>query len=380
MPQINLSKWAQKHRAALLTSGILIVSATLIAIVLLLFSGLIAGVLIGTFGVSGLAASLLMAYLTRPGIVQKRLAYIYKFISKIYTKADKSFVAADIEGVINTYTEDEIGFDSSYGVSVNWADNTDKSTILENGDVIICLDKGEHQSENLARASVEYAKKGVVPESRHYLDEPVNKGINYCVSHNILDRTGEEDALRILWNDIILPELENSKGEIDEEKELTENYYKVDDTRRGGIFGPVLLSEYEKLSSYGRPDDQIRRDTEQFLNFLHEIATKNRGEDVPLRYEGDTIDVHIVLAAKTYIDDADPYIDSCKKGLAKANTTYLLSVGRNIPLAEETVATIKELPGVDEFEETYHLLDDDSYFGGEKEAYCARFESVKQNW
>jgi hypothetical protein len=76
-------------------------------------------------------------------------------------------------------------------------------------------------------------------------------------------------------------------------------------------------------------------------------------------------------------EEAGP--DQPPEGLAHLDTTYLLVVGKNIPIAEQAASEVRELPGVDEFVDLLYKVDDDSYLGGDRDAYRARFESIKSD-
>lgn len=215
-------------------------------------------------------------FIAYPEKLQQWKAIIFGTVRKYDEKLDKSYVENDIEAVVNSLNEYNFGYELESGVDVVWEKSADRQSILEDGEVIICLDTGDNQSANLARATLQYAKTGIIPGARRHIPDPVNKGLNYCVTLNMLSRNEKDDAIRVLYEDIILPVIENSDGEVDESPVKTA-YERSESLRKGGFLGPVLLNEFEKLTEHGMPSDDIRSETEEFLEFLETIA--ERGDD-----------------------------------------------------------------------------------------------------
>jgi len=335
------------------------------AFIVYFLGGTFGGIIAGGAGVTAIIFGVSIYLLGNPVVIDRWLSGLYKAGRKLDTSLDRGYVRKDIEAVVNSYDASDLGYELQHGIQLDWKREVDRSTIIDDGEVIVCLEDGDHQVQNLAIATYEYVENGVIPHSKRRID--------ICISLDILRNSGKKEAIRQLYEEQILPTLEEGTESIDENP-IKRSYDQVEETRRGGLLGPVLLTEFEKLTEHGMPNDSIRAETEEFVDFLETISASERGEEVDLTFDGAYIEVSIGLMAQSAVRDLGPYEKMAKMNLAESETSYILAVGKNIDAAKEVALKTKELPGVDSFFEIDYKLDQNSNFGGEKDSYSARFE------
>jgi hypothetical protein len=107
----------------------------------------------------------------------------------ISNKIDKRYIKQDIQTSVNNYNKDNLGFDVPFGINITWEDGDPH---LNDGDVVLRLNKGDNQPHNVAIATLQYTEKAVLPESRSCIDEDINEGINYTLSLDILNQSNKK--------------------------------------------------------------------------------------------------------------------------------------------------------------------------------------------
>jgi hypothetical protein len=330
---------------------------------------------IGTFLGGALSIGIpIYAWLKFPGYVDNAQSVLFGWVKGWSRFTDRRYVKKNIESLINSYGEEDIGYDMDSRFRIEWETNTDVDSFIQDDEVVLCLSDSENQPKNVAKATIEYVRKSVIPESRKYLPPEISKSIDYCISLNIL-QADSKDARRSLYDSVIMPELEDDDGRVSEDNPTREKFEKVESTRKGGLLGPILIEEYSTLRGYGIPDEVIREECSDYLDFLVEIATKNKGEDVPLDFEGEHFDVQIGLVGKRP-PATDYYIQRCEDSLQEHHSVYTLGVGDYT--VKWTKEIVEELSGSEYVRErtiTKYNLPEDSYFGDSTVAICGKFVS-----
>ena len=95
---------------------------------------------------------------------------------------------------------------------------------------------------------------------------------------------------------------------------------------------------------------EIRREINELLNFLYNIATKREyeaeiGEEPPLSYHGNYLKVGMVLVARKELAEKfeyRPHFDKAKEKLKSEDIIFVVGRGRNFALAEIVTLKLKE--------------------------------------
>lgn len=314
-------------------------------------------------------------WLKFPGFVDSTQSVLWGWVKGWSRFTDRRYVKKNIESLINSYSEEDIGYDMDSRFRIEWKTNTDVDSFIQDDEVVLCLSDSENQPKNVAKATIEYVRKSVIPESRKYLSPEISKAIDYSISLSILQTEDSTDARRSLYDSVIMPELENDEGRVSEDNLTREKFEKVESTRKGGLLGPILIEEYATLRGYGIPDEVIREECSDYLDFLVEIATKDQGEDVPLDFVGHHFDVQIGLVGRNP-PATDFYTERCKDSLQEHHSVYTLGVGNyTVKWTKEIVEELSDSEFIRERTITKYNFPEDSYFGDSTIAICGKFIS-----
>lgn len=105
-------------------------------------------------------------------------------------RAEMASIAYNIQGNINQFrdTINKETLDLIPEAEVEWVTETNKESFFDNfkGKVIIRMNPCEDNDINLARASLLQVSKGVIPESRLYIDSKLNTAIDLSLVKKIL--------------------------------------------------------------------------------------------------------------------------------------------------------------------------------------------------
>lgn len=342
------------------------------------------------------AIGYIIAFLTGGGTVIVGLYYFQEFIAKsitrikyllsfIWGRYERSYIKSDIETTINFYDEENLGLEVPYGIDVNWQDEYDAH--LNDEDVVLFLDAKEGQPQNLARATLQYTNKGVLPEARPCLDQDINNGLDYCLSIDILDKARQEDA-RLVLRDELADLLRNHDHHPDISENFQRIYKEMDWARRDGTIGSVLLREYEQLKGINAPTDGIFDETKRFLSFVARHAVRGNTEeidgDIPDKYidvDWDFEDPTYFEATIAYISGGSrqsiqDYVENTRQSLADGRRVYLLAGGHQIKRAKEVQEAVEDLELCREANGVEYELSRDTFKPYHKN-YCVQIRPVR---
>ncbi len=202
-------------------------------------------------------------------------------------------------------------------------------SFLQENDIIMRLSYHTNQSDNVIRVAREYISKGLLAESRPYIDERVMESTDLIMTKKLIEKE-HRTALPEYFSGVLNPAIS-----LDEE---LENYVtilqKLDDI---SFFTPVLLNELQFLGAsmqFSIPEQSVKEETSSLVKFLDEKVVKRRpGEAVSPDFIGDKIKVSVVYVSKTgSIDRHLRWLDSClSRGIDRV---YLCARGHNIYLVK----------------------------------------------
>jgi len=303
-----------------------------------------------------------MYMLMHPEKVEKWSSIIARCFAIFSRKIERAHVAMDIQTRINGFADvanSEVSGILPYHVKIEWVNvkETTPEAFIKNGEIVIKMDHHHNQAKNLTYATIAYVSTGTIPRARQYINENVVKAIDFTIVKKIFVREGRHDALQIFVEEIFDPETEKTP---DVKKYCTtmENL----DARR--LFTRVLLREFLELGAEAYlevPAESIKEETKKFVEFLEKIATKERGVDVPLNFEGNRIRTSLILIARPEVGDLhgiDPYLNAVKTCVEKRiNSIYILAAGQlNITAAKLVAQQFEHSEEIKKIEEREYKI------------------------
>lgn len=277
----------------------------------------------------GILISVIVYMLQNPSEVVKIGTIVSKQLSFI-SVMKKKYIEFNIENRVNEYVDSikqEANEILPYGINIEWVNRSNVESIVNNGEIIIRMKKDDQDEKNLVYATMAYISKGLLPQSRSYLDSVVSKSIDLTIGNKIFLKEHMKGSLEIFSKDVLMPEI-NSHPKI---KEYFSTLSSLDNI---GLFTRILLREYHDLGRkiFPRPPDMdILTDTEQTLNILTQIAHRKRGENINPTYIGNNIRFSIVFIGReeTLMRGVEPFLNHINNCIDKEiYTFYLVSAGQ----------------------------------------------------
>ncbi len=277
-----------------------------------------------------------------PEKVQIWSALIWQALTIINSKWDKKAVANDIQGRLTLGCKgiSQIGSDAlPYGIKVEWVEETDPESFIEKKEVVVCLNYHRNKDRNLSKAVISFINKGLLPRAKKYSDCKLMLSSDLLAAKKILIH-GAEEALDLYQKEILDPALKDL---------VVEKWFKelciVDDN---GLYSYVLIKELVRMGNklYPRhPSLEISEEVNEFVEFLYKIASKEKGIDVDLSFEGKFIQTSVVLVADDSVTDfygIDPYVKRVRSLLRKGiSSVYLCAWGTKVSLAKSVEEQIR---------------------------------------
>jgi len=158
-------------------------------------------------------------------------------------KAELASIAYNIQGNINQFREtvNKESPDLIPEAEVEWVTKVKKESFFDDykGKVIVRMNPSKDNAINLAKASLIQVSKGVIPESRMYVEPKINVSIDLSLVKKILLKQGEKNAYRYFLNEIITPKLDD--------KEVVNYLEKIELMDNVGLFTRLFLRELKEL-------------------------------------------------------------------------------------------------------------------------------------
>lgn len=234
------------------------------------------------------------------------IADITSFISKGGKGVKKFSLKNEVEGSINLMAEYfNKGMPSPLlpQCKVEWVKSQDQKTFLSDGEAIVCLtfDKKD-RNKNVYNALYSFVHAGLINQAKPFMKKETTGAIDLLVTKTILKKARP----RILqkFNEHFLQEQNDCK----------QRFYTLEDIEETGFFQSLLIPE---LKLFGdnvftkTPNDNIEQEAERFVDWLHALVTRERGEDSLLYFKGNNIKVGVILVADSEVYDQhgmDAYI------------------------------------------------------------------------
>jgi len=180
-------------------------------------------------------------------------------------------------------------------MKIEWAKKgQDAQTFLRDGQVIVVMHPSVDNDHNIAVSTVNYLKKGLLPQARHYVDPTLMQAADYTVAKQIFKLAKRDSVSEYLIQNLLLPEAKTNP-------QLTTDSATLDTISDAGLFSPVFLVQLHSLGKRlfpATPDKRVAQEIRNFLHFLEDIASKKRGEIVDLDFARSHIRVKVMLVAR----------------------------------------------------------------------------------
>ncbi|AJW76900.1 hypothetical protein X275_01255 [Marinitoga sp. 1197] len=226
-------------------------------------------------------------------------------------------------------------------VKVKLIENGDPDVDYEGEQIIFKISKNKKISENVKILFKGYAREYILGRIKIYLNNHQKDSSEDYIAKTLCHLARQKRVEEKIHDEI------NLKARKQEYKKYIDKYSNI---RKNGLLFSIFFPEIKrmgKLSPDGYFEEiNFEKEFDEFLNFLYDIATKDHGERVNLKYKSDFSKIAIILVASDNTWEkgkAKPYIERIKK-LIKNNftTIYLISGGYKNEYSSKVFREIKK--------------------------------------
>ena len=262
-------------------------------------------------------------------------ARFYRAIYKISgrTEAEKKYIENDVASRINL-SRRKMPFGKEHlpkAVKIQWFEgSTGEALRIKDNEVVVRLDPAEMQEENIVLLAEAFVKQTALVGIRHAVSEPLEVAMDLNLVKNLLKEIGEPRILDWYFRNQYKPTLDTSR-------EIAEWNAKIVAIDEFGLFVTLLLVE---LDDYSRrvmgqpPSPRLAEEVVGLVGFLHKIATKAIGIDVPLQYTKPNISLGVILVgekSKILLEGVEPYLKAFAYNLRERRASlYVIKFDRSI--------------------------------------------------
>lgn len=224
---------------------------------------------------------------------------------------------------------------------------------LPDGTLVVGMAQHGNRTRNLVSAAWAYARHGVIPDARPYLDADVSQALDLVVAKAILAPAGRAaltEFLQRIWSPAVIGQ--------DRLRALVD---KLDRLQEDALLGPIILSEFLDLSvSLGVrfPSDAVALESAEFVEYLHGLAVREPGERVgdSANFDGQAIRSRVIFVARPEIYEVKgpgPYRGAVEWALKRAyHRVYLLAASRrNVDYLREIIEPYRSDPSIREVQQ-----------------------------
>lgn len=298
------------------------------------------------------AVTIILTYLGSIGIVAFLVLHYYNnvrnFIKDVYSflastfgwfKSKSTKLSIETNGTKSINELNQIVPELNLpDLSIEWVKPDEHGKVrLEPGKAIVLLTYDKDNTQNIINTTAAYIQKTLLNNTKPFLDNGVRKAIDFAIIREFLSRTPQK-------NFVVTQYVDSCIDDIDRYGEAFNKVIKVEDE---GLLTRVLLREYaiwgNKLVGRVR-NSELTVESNNFLDFIFNIASREFDELTPLVFNDKTIKVAVLLVAKYdtfYEKGIEPYVRRIKEGFAKGiNTFYLLARNEKIDILNEVYGEI----------------------------------------
>ncbi len=256
-------------------------------------------------------------------------ARINKILYQISKKREyeKKYISNDINYKIN-HARKKLNYTNELlpeGVRVDWiAEKSGEVYNVKEGEFVVCLDPSDCQERNIVRLTNAIVRRTTLIGIRCLFEIPLAEAIDINLVRNVLLLINNQHIMDWFFSNEYLPRVSSSQ-------QLHEKNQIIHEIDERGLFTRILLvelSEFSKRVHGLAPRPFMTGEIEGLVDFLHKIATKRAGQDVPLEYITAYIRIAILLVADTskiIHDGLYPYLECIAINVQKGvNSIYII--------------------------------------------------------
>lgn len=239
---------------------------------------------------------LFYVFITNPEKIFLWHGKISGWLSDAFGYFEKNAVANNIRGELLSLSKDlnkELPDVVPFDLKIEWVKDGNREKFIQDNQIIVRMRHHSNQSQNVVVALQEFVEKGVMPKAKRYIDNKVSKSTDLAIVRRLI-LSKFDKSLDYFDSEILDPLL-------DEDDDLKELFKKIICLDESGMLTQVVLREFLQLGKKLYPavsDDNIKKHTKEFINYLYKIATKETGEEIDLVFNRGNIKVGVVIIAR----------------------------------------------------------------------------------
>ncbi|MBI5372557.1 MAG: 30S ribosomal protein S1 [Sphingobacteriales bacterium] len=293
--------------------------------------------LLRSYGLPGILILVIIFMLyvaaTKPENFKIYFGFLYQTLAWPFKSFRKKAIRYRIEGpttkALKTISK-EIPDIEIPDLVIKWVSEDNLLTKLQEGKAIIKLKFENDNTRNVLKATHIFVRDAFLKHSKPYFSDSFKKAMDLIVTKKLL--------LQIKNNQSNLVSMFFEENTIDND-EVFEKCEKIEEVDDNGLFTRILLRELNGFGNklLGRlPKPEHKEESDRFLDFVNEIATRDFDDYTPLSFTNDTLKVGIILVARieTYANyGLEPYLRRIKLGRAKGiESFYLLARSEKVEI------------------------------------------------
>lgn len=300
---------------------------------------------------------LFIYYLLNPEKFEKLVSIVNKFLKFISNKFDRTYVKYDLQATINNYLKKvskRVKHIDIKKINVKWIDVSvqTETEYIQNGELIIHLKKGDHQNENIVKASMAFISYAFLKKAKSHIAKYQRESMDLFACYDLL-KEEKSEILDQFVQDFMKEKLDDKKI-----AGFFEKYSDIDDV---GIFYPVLVQELtflgEKVFAKKRDAQKIHQEVTELVNFLYRYANRKLREDNINDFSGEYCKFGIRIIGRSTVINRDGekvYSNHLRKISANNETIYLIGNFEHKKFMKKVFKSCKD-------ELNYSLLSDETY-------------------
>jgi len=305
-------------------------------------------ILIALFGLPLIIAIIVAYTLSHYSEIKLFISDVAKAFGWAGKRIRKISISSELEGTINgVINEFNKNFEQPIlpNCKIQWVTGENHKNILRENEAIICIsfDKKDHDL-NFYNATYNFIQTALVAKAKPFLKKATSTALDLVSTKLILKQYRRE----------ILRTFNQRFSEIGQDTK--EVFYRLEETDNSGLFSTLLLPEFHYLGDVlneKTPHPDIEAETENFLQWFHDLATREFDEHTKLRFEGTHLRVGVILVAKreTYERAGiEAYTKWAEKyAMENYNAVYILSKGfHKNRIAKEVAQVLIESKGFEQ--------------------------------
>ena len=284
--------------------------------------------------------SLILLVFLFPEKVEIWASYFWRLIRHISERAEKNYIASDIQGRVNDFSKSlkrEIKNYEPIAIKLEWVEkNEAKISFIKDNQIIIRLRKSEDQNRNFVLAALAFISQSVLAKAKTYISKTQKESIDLYVAKKLFEKE-KPQVMDCFLTDYLHQMTGNTK--------ISEYFDKFSIIDKVGLFFPLLMQELTFLGNkiFGnKREDIIIKEVEDLVNFLVSYSERELGDETNTTFNRQYCRFGIMIIAnssRVKEGNKEPYVGYLKH-LIRIGIENIYLVG---PLKEENLNFSKDL-------------------------------------